>query len=423
MEAENKELALKLLIQKQQDPHITYARITQETGYSERQLIRLSKELKQKDIESILTHGNTGRKPITTASDQEVSYLRKFKEPYPEITIAQFRDIFIEDVIDNPQKQSEVELYGLKPRSPSWFRQLFINEGWTSPLKKPSRTANGRTTHTIRPPRPTRGELIQIDGTPFDWFGDGRVYTLHLAVDDATTEVLAGWFMPTECTRGYSRMLKLLIEKEGKPLALYSDKDAVFRSVKNGAQSQFGRMCGQLHIEQIFANSPEGKGRVERYNGTAQNRLPNDIIRFGIPHDYNVLNDWFNSFYIKYLNSKFAFSPTDPHDSYIKLPADFNYSRIFRAEYPRVINNTMFSMNNMLYSPFDENGELLVLNDGKHITVCIDIISEEMYIEYYGKHYTCFRVGERKRDKVREVEGQKQLQELLDERRKEPSYR
>lgn len=197
MEAENKELALKLLIQKQQDPYITYARITQETGYSERQLIRLSKELKQKDIESILTHGNTGRKPITTASDQEVSYLRKFKEPYPEITIAQFRDIFIEDVIDNPQKQSEVELYGLKPRSPSWFRQLFINGGWTSPLKKPSRTANGRTTHTVRSPRPTRGELTQIDGTPYDWFGDGRVYTLHLAVDDATTEVLAGWFIHT----------------------------------------------------------------------------------------------------------------------------------------------------------------------------------------------------------------------------------
>ena len=422
MDTVNKELALKLLIEKQQNQFITYERITRETGYSERQLIRLSKELKQKDIESILTHGNTGRKPITTASDQEVSYLRKFKEPYPEITIAQFRDIFIEDVINNPQRKSEVQQYGLKPRSPSWFRQLFINEGWQSPLRKPSRTANGRTTHPVRPPRPSRGELTQIDGTPFDWFGDGRVYTLHLAVDDATTEVLAGWFMSTECTRGYARMLKLIIEKEGKPLALYSDKDSVFRSVKNGAPSQFGRICSLLHIEQIFANSPEGKGRIERYNGTAQNRLPNDIIRFGIPHDYNVLNEWFNSFYIKYLNSKFSFSPADPRDSYIEVPDDFNYSRIFRAEYPRVIFKTMFSMNNRLYSPFDENGELLVLNDRKHITVCIDIVSEEMYIEYYGKRYTCYQVGERKRNKVHETEGQKQLQELLDKRRTDSSY-
>ena len=45
------------------------------------------------------------------------------------------------------------------------------------------------------------GELIQIDGTPYDWFNDGRAYALHLAVDDAGTEVLAGWFMPT-CATG-----------------------------------------------------------------------------------------------------------------------------------------------------------------------------------------------------------------------------
>jgi dsRNA-specific ribonuclease len=34
--------ALKLLIQKQSDPHITYQEITEKTGYSKRQLIRLA---------------------------------------------------------------------------------------------------------------------------------------------------------------------------------------------------------------------------------------------------------------------------------------------------------------------------------------------------------------------------------------------
>ena len=160
--------ALVLLKKREDNPKITYDLISRETGYERRQLGRLAEELKQKDIESLLTHGNTGRKPITTASDQEVSYLRKLKEPYPEITIAQFRDIFIEDVIDNPQMKSVVEQYGLKPRSRSWFRQLFINEGWESPLKKPVRVADGRKTHSVRPPRPTRGELVQIDGTEFD---------------------------------------------------------------------------------------------------------------------------------------------------------------------------------------------------------------------------------------------------------------
>ena len=68
----------------------------------------MATELKEKDMSSILTHGNTGRKPVTTASDQEVSYLREMKKSYPAITITQFRDIFIEDVIEGEDMISEV---------------------------------------------------------------------------------------------------------------------------------------------------------------------------------------------------------------------------------------------------------------------------------------------------------------------------
>ena len=128
--SKEKELALQLLLQKQTDISLTYETIERLTGYSKRQLIRLSGDLKEKDMESILKHGNTGKKPITTASDQEVSYLRNFKKPYPNITIAQFRDIYLEDVIESPKGKSDVEKYHLKPRSKSWFRELFIREGW-----------------------------------------------------------------------------------------------------------------------------------------------------------------------------------------------------------------------------------------------------------------------------------------------------
>ena len=85
----------------------------------------------------------------------------------------------------------------------------------------------------------------------------------------------------------------------------------------------------------IFALSPQAKGRVERANNTIQERLPNDIIRFGIPHDYDQLNQWFNRFYRNYLNKKFAFNALDPHDSYIPLRADFNYEKIFRLRLQR----------------------------------------------------------------------------------------
>ena len=67
MNSETREYALTLLSQKEHDPKLTYTVITRLTGYSKRQLIRLSEELKTKDMDSILTHGNTGRKPAITA--------------------------------------------------------------------------------------------------------------------------------------------------------------------------------------------------------------------------------------------------------------------------------------------------------------------------------------------------------------------
>lgn len=50
--------------------------------------------------------------------------------------------------------------------------------------------------------------LIQIDGTPFVWLTNGEMWTLHLAVDDATTEVLSGYFMKTERQLGYCFVMR-----------------------------------------------------------------------------------------------------------------------------------------------------------------------------------------------------------------------
>ena len=413
----NKEKALQMLLERQSNPMITYEMISVETGYGRKQLGRLSAELKQKDMISILTHGNTGRKPATTASDQEVSYLRVMKESYPSITIAQFRDIFMEDVILNSEMQDIVNENDLKPRSASWFRQLFIREGWESPANKPVRRNESHVTHPIRKPRAHRGELVQIDGTPYDWFGDGRKYVLHLAVDDATSEALSGWFMPTECTRGYARMMRELLDRHGIPEALYSDKDAVFRSVKSGGPSQFAEMIETLKIEMIFANSAQAKGRIERYNGTAQNRLPNDIIRHHLPHDYDYLNRWFNDFYIKYLNRKFSFPPEDHRDAFKPILDEFDYGAIFRIHESRQIRRGHFSLGKVYYSAFTADGELLDLLDGTKVDVNIDALTDEIYIERYGKHYTCMKVGEKRRDELFEVDSQKQLNDLLNEQR------
>ena len=63
---------------------------------------------------------------------------------------------------------------------------------------------------------------------------------------------------------------------------MYSDKDSVFRTVKDGSPTQLALMMRDLGVRMIFANSPQAKGRVERYNSTAQMRLPTDLMRFGV---------------------------------------------------------------------------------------------------------------------------------------------
>lgn len=194
--------------------------------------------------------------------------------------------------------------------------------------------------------------LIQIDGTSYDWFGTGESWTLHLAVDDATSEVPAGVFMPTERQLGYCILLRIILLRYGIPMALYSDKHSIFLSHKEGNLTQFGMMMEDLCIEMIYVNSSQAKGRVERYNGTVQRRLPNDIRRFKI-NSYEKMNEWFNSFYVPYINRKFAFVPLDPNDAYIPLDGA-GIDDIFTLRHERTIQNDTFSLNGMYYGVVDE---------------------------------------------------------------------
>jgi len=145
MDKATRERALELLAEKKVDPGITYADIELETGYSRRQLMRLSKRLDEAGADSILVHGNAGARPHNAATEDEAGVLRELKRPYPDVTIAHFRDIYIEDVIENPARAGDVERYGLVPRSASWFGRLFEREGWRSPAQRgPRRDGDGR---------------------------------------------------------------------------------------------------------------------------------------------------------------------------------------------------------------------------------------------------------------------------------------
>ena len=124
----------------------------------------------------------------------------------------------------------------------------------------------------VRERRPRLGELIQIDGSPHDWFeGRGPRCTLIVFIDDATGRLTRLQFAPAETTKAYLQALEAHVLTHGVPLAFYSDRHGIFRVNAKEAQggdglTEFGRVAERLRIELIHATTPQAKGRVERAN-------------------------------------------------------------------------------------------------------------------------------------------------------------
>lgn len=184
---------------------------------------------------------------------------------------------------------------------------------------KPERGQTVRA-HPMRERRARRGELIQIDGSPHDWFeGRSESCCLLVFIDDATGELMELEFVNTETTLGYMGVLRRHIGHHGLPAAIYSDRHSIFRinakEADNERQTQFARALSQLGIEGIQAYSPQAKGRVERANQTLQDRLVKEMRLAGI-NDQTTANAWLPTF-IADFNQRFAVKPAVPLDAHV----------------------------------------------------------------------------------------------------------
>ena len=197
-------------------------------------------------------------------------------------------------------------------------RQMMIQAGYWIPRRGGTVCA-----HPMRERRARFGELIQIDGSPHDWFEGRSPYcTLLVFIDDATGRLTQLRFMPTETTLGYMQVLHDHILAHGVPAALYSDKHSIFRiNAKDAdpeAETQFSRAARELGIECIHAHSPQAKGRVERANQTLQDRLVKEMRLAGI-NDMNRANTWLPGYIADY-NRRFAVKPKDTADAHLTYP-------------------------------------------------------------------------------------------------------
>lgn len=169
--------------------------------------------------------------------------------------------------------------------------------------------------------------------------------TLLVYVDDATSQLLELCFADVESTFDYFRATRRSLERHGKPMAFYSDRLSVFHvHARDRAQggpglSQFGRALRALNIELLCARSPEAKGRVERANGTLQDRLVKELRLRGL-NEPVAATPFLPAFMADY-NRRFAKPPAVAYDAHRPLRPEDDLAQVFTLQEPRRISRQL----------------------------------------------------------------------------------
>ncbi len=245
--------------------------------------------------------------------------------------------------------------------------------------------------HPRRERRPRFGELIQTDGSIHAWFEDrGPKCSLIVCIDDATSRLTMLRFAPVESIEAYFLAVKAHILRFGRPEAIYSDKHSIFRVNHGGKMdtsiTQFARAMKELDIRTICAHSPQAKGRVERANGTLQDRLVNELRLRGIS-----TIDEANAFALEYLedhNRRYAVTPKDPTDAHKQLDDSHDLTRIFSIHHERTVSKSLsFQFANVHYQLLVEGRKAHALQK-KKVTV-MQHLSGKIEV-FYGKEELTF---------------------------------
>lgn len=317
------------------EKRITQKRAGELLGVSIRQVKRVWRRFKQEGTEGLINKSR-GR-PSHNRLAEEV------KQEALDLIIERYRDFG-----PTLAREKLVEVHGLRV-SDETVRKLMIAEGlWKQRRKRKLRIFQ------MRERRACFGELIQIDGSDYDWFeGRSPRCTLLVFVDDATGKLVEMRFVPHETFFGYCEAARGYFERYGKPGAFYSDKHGIFHlnnpKVSPGdGLTEFSRAMQELDIQIICANTPQAKGRVERANQTLQDRLTKEL-RLKCLSTPEQANAWLPE-YISEYNRRFAISPRSSVDAHRPLSASDQLDRILcRKEERTLSKNLTFQYHKTIY--------------------------------------------------------------------------
>ncbi len=320
---------------------------------SRRTIERYLQQYQKVGIQFVI-HRNTGRTPANKIPD-------RLKRQVQSLIKEKYYDVNLQHLAELLEKHE-----GLRVK-----RETL--RGWAHEIHHVKRAKRRRSQVRKRRERmESAGLLLQMDGSPHRWFGDRKSCLIAL-IDDATSEVHAEFF-ESETTEGCLKVLRDYIAKRGIFKALYVDKAGIFGGPKRCNFSQVQRACEELGIEIIFANSPQGKGRIERSFDTFQDRLVPELRLRNItdmPSANQYLQEvfipdyWQKNIAVKAQNIKSEFKPVPAHISLENICVQKAYRKI-RRDHTFSYGNQFYLIDSPLrYSIANQKIEIRKQYDGR----------------------------------------------------------
>ena len=144
--------------------------------------------------------------------------------------------------------------------------------------------------------------------------------------------------------------------------------------------TQFGRALHALNIDIICANSSQAKGRVERANGTLQDRLVKEMRLCGI--DTIAAGNAFLPAFIDDYNARFAKAPLEDRDVHCPLAGHDDLDDAFAWKEQHTVSMNLTLQYDQVLFILEPNGIARSLTR-KRVTV-IDYPDRRLAIRYNG---------------------------------------
>lgn len=341
---------------------------------TERQINRLIK-VAETEGPSGFIHKNTGVSPSNKIPDsikrQIVSW---YKDTYYDFSFSHFCEILHDEKNIKISRTSVANILFdadiLSPKATKKTKSLMRrklkqkNTSSTSPNQSINSTviepiSNLSSVHPSRSRKKYFGELLQVDASIHNWFGD-KITSLHIAIDDSTGMIVGAYFDQQETLNGYYTVLHQVLNNYGIPYELWTDKRTIFeytssknKKIENDTFTQFGYACHQLGISILSSSVPQKKGRVERAFGTLQSRLV-PLLRLENIQTIEEANKFLTS-YLHVFNSQFSIP--NYNTSKFEVVDNIDTNLVLSVNSMRKINSGYhFKYKNKSYIPINKQG-------------------------------------------------------------------